>query len=99
MTSGNGQGNGESRLDRIERALELILDDHINFREEHKLLLQSQVLLQGSLEQLRDEVKELRAIVQETSAGLKQLSATVETMRADTDMRLRRLENPGEQRS
>ena len=27
------------RMDRIERALELLIDDHIQFREEHKRLL------------------------------------------------------------
>jgi hypothetical protein len=39
------ENNGTSRLDRIERALELLVDDHVQFREEHKLLLTAQVLL------------------------------------------------------
>lgn len=39
------ENNGTARLDRIERALELLVDDHVQFREEHKLLLTAQVLL------------------------------------------------------
>ena len=39
------ENNGTSRLDRIERALELLIDDHVQFREEHKMLLTAQVLL------------------------------------------------------
>ena len=54
MSEGNGQQeSGNERLDRIERALELILNDHIEFREEHKLLLTAQVQMQGGLEDLR----------------------------------------------
>lgn len=30
--------NGNSRLDRIERALDLLIADHVQFREEHKQL-------------------------------------------------------------
>ena len=39
------ENNGTARLDRIERALELLVDDHVQFREEHKLLLTAQILL------------------------------------------------------
>jgi hypothetical protein len=39
------ENNGTARLDRIERVLELLVDDHVQFREEHKLLLTAQILL------------------------------------------------------
>ena len=42
--------NGTNRLDRIERALELLIDDHVQFREEHKLLLTAQVVLTDRLD-------------------------------------------------
>ena len=45
-------GNGTARLDRIERALELLVDDHVQFREEHKLLLTAQVVLTDRLDSL-----------------------------------------------
>ena len=57
MSEGNGQQeSGNERLDRIERALELILNYRIEFREEHKLLLSAQVQMQGGLEDLRKTV-------------------------------------------
>jgi hypothetical protein len=49
----NGQG-GESRLDRIEKALELLLDDHVLFREEHKRLLIAQVVLTERVSKLAE---------------------------------------------
>jgi hypothetical protein len=42
--------NGTNRLDRIERALELLIDDHVQFREEHKQLLTAQVVLTDRLD-------------------------------------------------
>ena len=54
-----GGQNGSDRLDRIEHALELLIDDHVQFREEHKKfqeehkkLLIAQVLLTDSLAKL-----------------------------------------------
>ena len=44
--------NGTARLDRIERALELMIADYEVFRDEHKRLLTKQVVLQDALERL-----------------------------------------------
>jgi len=46
----NGHADGSSRLDRIEAAMELFIADHEEFRNEHKSLLRSQVLMQDHLE-------------------------------------------------
>jgi hypothetical protein len=57
----NGQEeSGRDRLDRIERALDLILDDHILFRNEHKRLLAAQVLLTDGVEKLTAAVEAMR---------------------------------------
>lgn len=50
--------NGANRLDRIEHALELLIDDHVQFREQHKQLLTSQVLLTDRLDKLTQTVAE-----------------------------------------
>jgi DNA-binding protein H-NS len=50
--------NGSSRLDRIEHALELLIDDHIQFREEHKQLLTAQVVLTDRVDKLAQIVSE-----------------------------------------
>jgi hypothetical protein len=54
--NGNGEGPTGTRLDGIERALELLTDYHVQFREEHKHLLAAQVLLTRSLDRLTDRV-------------------------------------------
>ncbi len=43
-------GSRDTRLDRIERALELLISDHELFREEQKSLLRAQVLQQDQIE-------------------------------------------------
>jgi len=48
--------NESNRLDRIERALELLVDDHVQFREEHKQLLTAQVVLTDRVDRLTDRV-------------------------------------------
>ena len=57
--------NGSDRLDRIERAIELMISDHERFREEHeqfreehKALLRAQVVQQDHLERLTAVVAE-----------------------------------------
>lgn len=65
------ENNGTSRLDRIERALELLVDDHVQFREEHKLLLTAQVLLTEA--QKRTEEAQKR-----TDEKLAKLAVTVD---------------------
>ena len=50
--------NGSARLDRIERALELLIDDHEQFRIEHKHLLTAQVVLTDRLDRFIEATKE-----------------------------------------
>jgi hypothetical protein len=44
-------GTRDTRLDRIERALELMIDDHERFRVDLQQLLTAQVLQKDALEQ------------------------------------------------
>jgi hypothetical protein len=82
--------NGASRMDRIERALELLIDDHIQFREEHKALLTSQVLLTDKVDKLADELK---AIAQQTAKRIAELAQQTKERFAETDERLHALIN------
>src|SRR5262249_22094748 len=68
-------GNGTGRLDRIERALELMIAGHEEFRQEHKQLLTSQVLLQDSLERLTVRVDKLADRVDKLTANVDKLTA------------------------
>lgn len=77
--------NGTGRLDRIERALELLIDDHVQFREEHKQLLAAQVVLTDRLDKLTvrvdklaDSVEELREMGVHTDERLNALIKVVD---------------------
>lgn len=69
MTEENG--NRDSRLDRIERALETLIADHEQFRQDHKQLLTAQVLQQ-------DAINGLFKIVQAHTVQLEQQTKQLE---------------------
>lgn len=52
------EDNGSGRLDRIERALELLISDHEQFRHDLKQLLIAQVLMQDNLDKLQKRVED-----------------------------------------
>jgi hypothetical protein len=58
-------GSRDSRMDRIERALELFIADHEQFRHDHKQLLRAQVLQQ-------DEINGLLKIAQAHTVQLEE---------------------------
>jgi CII-binding regulator of phage lambda lysogenization HflD len=58
-------GHAKSRLDRLEGLMELLIDEHMKFSQEHKQLLTAQVVLNDQLEKLTDRVDKLAVAVQE----------------------------------
>jgi len=52
-------GHGLSRLDRIERLMQLLIDDHLKLSDDHKMLLTAQVLQGERIEKLAESLKEL----------------------------------------
>jgi len=90
----NGQEpTGSERLDRIERALEPLADDHVQFREEHKHLLAAQVLLTGSIDRLTERVDRLTERVDRLGERMDSFTADVGLMRENFDIRPKRLEH------
>ena len=86
MSEGNGQQeSGNERLDRIERALELILNDHIEFRAEHKLLLSAQVQMQGGLEELRKSTSDLHKTTSDLRKTTSDLRNDISDLRKGLD--------------
>lgn len=51
-------GNRETRLDRIERALELMISDHEQFRVDLRQLLTAQVIQKDEIEQHTKQIME-----------------------------------------
>jgi hypothetical protein len=62
--------NGASRMDRVERMLELLITDHVKFGDEHKQLLTSQILLTDRMDRLTTTVQELAEVQKTTSEKL-----------------------------
>jgi len=75
-------GSGESRLDRLEGLMALLIEDHVQFREEHKHLLTAQVLLTDRMDKLTGTldtaIKELSASQRHTDERLNALITIVD---------------------
>jgi len=54
-----GDQNGASRMDRVERMMELLITDHVKFSDEHKQLLTAQVVLTDRMDRLTITMQEL----------------------------------------
>ena len=82
MPGTHENGSGESRLDRLEGLMALLIDDHVQFREEHKLLLSAQVVLTERVDKLAitldTAIKELSAAQRHTDQRLNALIAVVD---------------------
>jgi hypothetical protein len=81
----NGQKDNESRLDRLEDAYNLMIQDREEFRAEHKRLLAAQVVM-------HDEHIKLERTVQEIGDKLNGLIAWSEQTQRENEIRFRRLE-------
>jgi len=69
-------GSRDSRMDRIERALELLIADHEQFRHDHKQLLTAQVLQKDEIDQLLKVTQEhTRQIEAERAARREETAA------------------------
>jgi hypothetical protein len=72
MAETHSNGGGEkSRLDRLEGLMELLIDDHLQFQQEHKQLLTAQVLL-------TDEVRKLAEAQRHTDERMNGLISVVD---------------------
>jgi hypothetical protein len=88
--------NGANRLDRIERALELLIDDHVQFREEHKSLLTSQVLLTDVVRELAEAQKRTEEHLKRTDEQLAETGQRLNTLIEIVDGIVRKRPPPSE---
>ena len=76
-----GNENRATRLDRIERALELLVSDHEQFRHDHQQLLTAQVLQKDSIDGLLQISREhSRQLGEQHKPRLDQLDKLVSTI-------------------
>ena len=71
-------GHDPSRLDRLEGMIEVILNRHIDFEQDHAQLLKAQVVLTDRLDRLTKLVTELTEAQKHTDERLNALITTVD---------------------
>jgi len=79
---GTHENGSDSRLDRLEGLMALLIEDHVQFRDEHKHLLAAQVVLTDRVDKLAvtldTAIKELSASQRHTDDRLSALIAVVD---------------------
>ena len=80
-------GDKKNRLDRVEQLLEVLVNEHIQFHEEHRQLLKAQVLLYDATEKLAqaqtetyEKLAELAAAQKHTDENLAALINVVDSV-------------------
>ena len=68
-------GDKKNRLDRVEQLLEVLVNEHIQFHEEHRQLLKAQVILYDTTQKLYDITQNLAQAQTDTNAKLAELAA------------------------
>jgi hypothetical protein len=82
MLGTHENGPGDSRLDRLEGLMALLIEDHVRFNEDHKQLLTAQVVLTDRVDKLAitldTAIKELSAAQRHTDERMNALIAVVD---------------------
>jgi hypothetical protein len=65
-------GDNKSRLDRVEQLLEVLVNEHIQFHEEHRQLLKAQVILYDTTQKLAEALAQSQT---DTNSKLAELAA------------------------
>jgi hypothetical protein len=73
MENTGHNGHGETRMDRLERLMDLLITDHVAFSDEHKKLLTAQVVLTDRVDKNAIAIKELRDAQKETDRRLRKM--------------------------
>jgi hypothetical protein len=71
-------GHGKSRLDRLEGLMQLLIEDHLKFRDDLRQLLTAQVLLTDRVDKLAITVQELAESQKHTDDRLNALIHVVD---------------------
>jgi hypothetical protein len=71
-------GQAKSRLERLEHLMELLIDDHLKFSDEHNRLLKAQVLLTEAQQQSEGRMDRLNQKMTELAEAQKRLTESQE---------------------
>jgi len=77
--------NGNSRLDRMEGLMQILIEDHLKFRDEHLQLLKAQVLLTDHVEKTDQFLDRLAEHVDKMDQRLDRLADKTDKLADKTD--------------
>ena len=80
MADDSSNGHGESRLDRMEKLMELLIQDHLAFRDDLRQLLTAQVVLTDRVDKLAVRIDDLVDNSKHTDERMNALIAVVDGM-------------------
>jgi hypothetical protein len=89
--SGETNGDNKHRLDRVEEILEVLVNEHIQFHEEHRQLLKAQVLLYDATQKLAEAQTDTNLKVAELAAAQKHTDENLAALIIVVDSIVRRL--------
>jgi hypothetical protein len=84
-TGNDENGHGKSRLDRLEGLMELLIDDHVKFSDEHNKLLTAQVLLADAQTRTEKTLRELAEAQKVAEEEMKELRERLKALIAAVD--------------
>lgn len=80
MPNDRPNGNSQSRLDRMEGLMNLLIEDHVRFDDEHKRLLTAQVILTDRVDKVAIALQELAESQKHTDERLNALIGVVDDL-------------------
>src|ERR1700676_5361528 len=86
-------GDKKNRLDRVEQLLGVLVNEHIQFHEEHSQLLKAQVLLYDATQKLAQSQTDMNAKLAELAAAQKHTDENLAALIKVVDSVVRRLPN------
>ena len=78
-------GHGLSRLDRMEGLMELLINDHLKFSDEHTRLLTAQIVLTDRMDKLTEAMEQLVKSQKELADQQKHTDARMDALIAVVD--------------
>ena len=83
-------GNDKSRLDRIEELLHVLVNEHIDFHEEHRELLKAQVLINDAQCKTDEKLAQLAVLHQDLAAAQRNADERMAALIVTVDDLIRR---------
>jgi uncharacterized protein with von Willebrand factor type A (vWA) domain len=83
-------GQAKSRLERLEHLMELLIDDHLKFSDEHNRLLKAQVLLTEAQQQAEARMDGLNQKMAELAEAQKHTDERMDALITVVDALIRK---------